>query len=137
MFLMCKNYLDFLFSTAITYTTKYSSAMFKFWLQVAARAGMPVTLHLILLNVYNSVKAPENRGFSYIEVWMFGAHFPICLALFEYGFILFLKKTAKKLPDKFGMTEDEKIKRLDFFTILFSFCFFVLFNLIYWTILSL
>ena len=35
--------------------------------------GLLVTLHLISSNVYNSLNAPQKRGFSYIEVWMIGA----------------------------------------------------------------
>ena len=99
--------------------------------------GMPVTLHLISLNVYNSVKAPVSRGFTHIEVWMFLSHFPICLALMEFGFILFLKKTNKKLPDKFGSTDEEKIKTLDFGTMIFGFMFFVFFTFLYWIVLLL
>ena len=59
--------------------------------------GMIVTLYLISANVYNSVEAPDGRGFSYIEIWMVGTQFPILLALCEYGYILCLKKYEKKL----------------------------------------
>ena len=96
---------------------------------------MPVTLHLISLNVYNSVKAPANRGFTNIEIWMFLSHFPICLAMMEFAFILFLKKTARKLPEKFGATDDEKFKTLDFGTMIFGFIFFSTFSLFYWIFL--
>ena len=58
--------------------------------------GMIVTLYLISTNVYNSVDAPQDRGFSNIEVWMIGAQFPIILALCQYGFVLYLKKHANK-----------------------------------------
>jgi hypothetical protein len=44
---------------------------------VPGRLGLLVTLDLIFANVYNSVKGPENRGFSYIEVWMVGMQIPI------------------------------------------------------------
>ena len=54
--------------------------------------GMIVTLYLISANVYNSVNAPSGRGFSYIEIWIIGAQFPILLALCEYGIILYYKK---------------------------------------------
>ena len=57
---------------------------------------MIVTLYLISAIVYNAVDAPRARGFSNIEVWMLGAQFPILLALFEYGFVLYLKKYANK-----------------------------------------
>ena len=59
---------------------------------------MILTLFLISANVYNSVEAPDGRGFSYIEVWMVGTQFPILLALCEYGFVLYLKKVEEKLP---------------------------------------
>ena len=97
---------------------------------------MIVTLHLISVNVYNSVNAPANRGFSYIEVWMFGAHCPIFLALCEYGFVLYLKKIAKTSPDDSGSKEklDEKIKKFDFIMMAVSFVFFALFTSIYWII---
>ena len=96
--------------------------------------GMIVTLHLISVNVYNSVNAPANRGFSYIEVWMFGAHCPIFMALFEYGLVLYLKKIAS--PNDSGSKEklDEKIKKFDFIMMAVSFVFFVLFSSIYWII---
>ena len=58
--------------------------------------AMILTLYLISSNVYNAVDAPNGRGFSNIEIWMFGAQFPILLALFEYGFVLYLKKNDEK-----------------------------------------
>ena len=60
--------------------------------QVPGRMGLLVTLHLISSNVYNSLNAPQKRGFSYIEVWMIGAQGVILMALLEYGFILAWKK---------------------------------------------
>ena len=80
--------------------------------------GMIVTLYLISANVYSSVEAPKARGFSYIEVWMIGTQFPILLALFEYGLILYWKKMAKNAGDQAEVESkqklDKKIKRLDF-----------------------
>ena len=49
---------------------------------VPGRMGLLVTLFLISSNVYNSLKGPQNRGFSYIEVWLIGAHGTILLAIF-------------------------------------------------------
>ena len=60
--------------------------------QVPGRLGLLVTLYLIATNVYNSVKAPPKRGFSYIEIWMIGVQIPMLAALIEYGFLLALKK---------------------------------------------
>ena len=93
--------------------------------------GMILTLYLISANVYNSVDATENMGFSYIEIWMLGTQFPILLALFEYGFVLYLKKIAKQ--DEPNL--DDKIKWLDFITMIISFVCFITFASLYWIIL--
>ena len=104
--------------------------------------GMIVTLYLISANVYNSVEAPNNRGFSYIEIWMIGSQIPILFALFEYGFILYLKKIAKKSDNCLNVLNfneaksdmDEKIKKLDFAAMIFSFFYLVSFASGYWMI---
>ena len=96
--------------------------------------GMIVTLYLISANVYNSVDAPKNRGFSYIEIWMLGTQFPILLALFEYGFVLYLKKVAKVSDQNQTTSFGAKIKMLDLVTMLVSFCCFIMFTLIYWIV---
>ena len=53
---------------------------------------MLVTVDLIATNVYNSVKAPAQRGLSYIEIWMLGIQIPILVGIFEYGILLAMKK---------------------------------------------
>ena len=93
--------------------------------------GMIVTLYLISANVYNSVDAPKNRGFSYIEVWMFGTQFPILVALLEYGFVLLLKKVIKLSDENETKIFEEKIKKLDLATMIFSLCSFMMFASIY------
>ena len=127
---------------------------------------MIVTLYLISCIVYNAVDAPKDRGFSNIEVWMLGTQFPILLALFEYGVVLYLKRHTKReqnqveimnldpnqvqtlthdqttahdknqvqtiTPDDQGAELDERIKRLDSATMIFSFLFFITFALVYW-----
>ena len=105
--------------------------------------GMIVTLYLISENVYNSVDAPKGRGFSYIEVWKLGTQMPILLALCEYGLILHLKKIAKKsngtnqTMDQKDSEEnlDERIKKLDYATMIFSLFYITGFASLYWIIL--
>ena len=105
---------------------------------------MIVTLYLISANVYNSVDAPHNRGFSYIELWMIGSQFPILLALFEYGFVLYLKKVNHDVEDENQRMEpnnqksnlNKKIQCLDFATMIISFFLFVIFASLYWIILQ-
>ena len=50
--------------------------------------GLLVTLFLISSNVYGSLKAPQTRGFSYLEVWMVGVNGINLLAIIEYGIVL-------------------------------------------------
>ena len=159
--------------------------------KVPGRMGMIVTLYLISANVYNSVEAPNDRGFSYIELWMVGTQIPILLALCEYGFVLYLKKVETKLaknqatkkrqlcstimkfkslrccrirtrpstapsmsldqpnnplPTELNESQmlnldipqpdlDERIKKLDFATMIFSFIYFITFVSLYLTVL--
>ena len=110
--------------------------------------GMILTLYLISANVYNSVDTSESMGFSYIDIWMLGTNFPILFGLCEYGFILYLKKVAKKSDlDHNQMmnnnnTEvsnsdfDDNIKKLDFAAMIFSFSSFITFAALYWIILG-
>ena len=112
--------------------------------KVPGRMGMIVTLYLISANVYNAVDAPQGRGFSNVEVWMIGAQIPILLALWEYGFILYLKKHANKAQNQVqAMTADDqavqlddRIKQMDSVTMIISFLFFTTFALVYWITLS-
>ena len=139
--------------------------------------GMIVTLYLISASVYNSVEAPNDRGFSYIELWMIGTQLPILLAFCEYGVVLYLKKVEQTSMMKFNSLRccrrrslpstapsmklkrsnlpsphelnanqmlnldnpkpdlDERIKRLDFATMLFSLIYFITFVLLYLTVL--
>ena len=102
--------------------------------------GMIVTLYLISTNVYNSVEAPNVRGFSYIEIWMIGTQIPILIALLEYGFILYLKKVVKKSGTQTEILQsgnqerilDDKIRKLDFATMIISFLYFTIFASLYW-----
>ena len=118
---------------------------FYLYVKVPGRMGMIVTLYLISANVYNSVEANKNRGFSFIEVWMIGTQIPILLALCEYGFILYLKKVSKEKDSQIHIMNidkprpclDEKIKKLDFAAMVFSMFYFIIFSCIYRIIISL
>ena len=102
--------------------------------------GMIVTLYLISTNVYNSVEAPTGKGFSYIELWMIGTQIPILLSLVEYGFVLHWKKSVAKANDgiqplnqnKSRPDLDERIKMIDYMTLIISFLYFVSFTVFYW-----
>ena len=115
------------------------------FLKVPGRMGMILLLYLISTNVYNSIEAPSQRGFSYIEVWQIGVQFPILVAICEYGFVLFLKKGGFKSAtcddetlQSFGVNVnlDNKIRKLDYITMIFNFVFLMLFVTLYWCILS-
>ena len=72
---------------------------------------------------------------------MIGTQIPILLALCEYGFILYLKRKtlitenqAMNLEET-GENLDDKIRKLDYGTMVFSFIYLVLFVSLYWIIL--
>ena len=107
--------------------------------------GLLVTLFLISTNFYESLQAPQTRGFSYIEVWMFGTQSIILLAIFEYSFILAWKKhrkskaevTSKQFNRKSRVKSDEqKIQMVDKFTFLASIFLLTTFNIYYWCIIN-
>ena len=115
---------------------------------VPGRLGLLVTLDLIFANVYNAIKAPESRGFSYIEIWMVGMQIPIIVAILEYALLLtmkrFMKPTTTKLIEvqqanildlqKPPNTFDDFSKRLDKWTMIVCCLYIVLFTAIYWVV---
>ena len=97
--------------------------------QVPGRMGLLVTLYLITFNVYvstSSTIAPPNRGFSYIEVWMFGVLVTISFAIMEYFFILaYIRK------NRYTKSYDV-IEKIDFGSLVFNLTFFTSFVIFYW-----
>ena len=108
-----------------------------------------MTLDLIATNVYNSVKAPTKRGFSYIEIWMIGVQIPILLGIFEYAILLALKKywqgnfkktvivssqgSAKRMPSNDIISNWEDLeRRIDKCTFVSALLFIIIFNIFYW-----
>ena len=95
--------------------------------------GLLVTLYLISANTFNSMKAPLNRGFSYVEIWAVGVQIPILMAIFEYGVVLGMMKYKK--GDEIDKIElAYKIKKIDMWSLVASGIFIILFDIIYWTI---
>ena len=100
--------------------------------------GLVVTLFLITVNVYNSVDASPNRGFSYIELWMVGMQLPIIVAIVEYIVILGLTRYLKyKDTSRIYATENFKrnldwILYADVITFTVSIIYYVLFFILYW-----
>ena len=86
--------------------------------------GMLVTLYLMQMNTYNSIKAPQNRGFSYVEIWFVGIQAPIFLAILEYGILLGIKKFW---PDK-----ELVFKNVDLSMLILSTIYLLGFNVFYW-----
>ena len=105
-------------------------SMFSFFIKpeaVPGRMGLIITLYLILINTFTSIKAPESRGFSYIELWFIGAQVPIVWALLEYGIILAIlrRKESKSMT--------KSIYRADQFSFMASMFYFCIFNYYYWS----
>jgi hypothetical protein len=115
---------------------------------VPGRLGLLVTLDLIFANVYNAIKAPESRGFSYIEIWMVGMQIPIIVGILEYALLLTMKRFMKPATTKImevqqanildlkkpPPTFDDFSKRFDRSTFIGCAIYIVLFTAIYWIV---
>ena len=91
--------------------------------QLAGRMGMMVTLSLISTNSYNSLDAPEDRGISFLEIWMLGTHFPVLFAIVEYGVILSMDKSKADMKD---------YMKWDNISLLIFTCYQIIFQFMYW-----
>ena len=102
---------------------------------ISGRMGMLITLYLIQMNTYNSVKAPPKRGFSSIEEWFVGMQAPILIAILEYGILLALKKFFSQINFMWKQINLEMIfKRVDLFSFLACTIYIALFTISYFSV---
>ena len=94
--------------------------------------GLLITSYLITCNVYGSVEAPPNRGFSYIDIWATGIQCNILMAIIEFTCIIAMKRTNIKQNISSKKNVDDVAGIIDFISLITSFIFFCLFNLVYW-----
>ena len=103
---------------------------------VPGRLGLLLTVFLIITNNYNSVNAPADRGFSFIEIWMVGIYLQILFAIFEYSYLIVQNRNKVMAID--SSEEHVSIKKLskelDRKAMLASLVYFVLFQFTYWSI---
>ena len=95
--------------------------------------GLIVTLFLIMINTYANVKAPQSRGFSYIEIWYAGIQIPIVFAFLEYGAILqIIKKNDLNFRVKSGKYSiGDIVSKVDEVSFIVSLLYFIIFNIIH------
>lgn len=96
--------------------------------QVAGRMGLLVSLSLVMINSYNSVDAPINRGFSTIEAWFVGTLAPVLFGLMEYGLVLSLQKLGKLSI----LNSSTLFKSIDLISLALATVYFIFFNLYFW-----
>ena len=97
---------------------------------ISGRMGMLITLYLIQMNTYNSVKAPPKRGFSSIEEWFVGMQAPILIAILEYGILLALKKFFSRKHFDLEMI----FKKVDLFSFLACTIYIAFFTISYFSV---
>lgn len=103
--------------------------------QVPGRLGLLITLCLIMINTYNSVDAPRNRGFSTIETWFVGTLAPILFALVEYGLVLALLKYGDCIADiceSIGFSSKSLMKFIDFISLILTVAYIICFSMYFW-----
>ena len=122
---------------------------------IPGRMGLLITVLLVLINLFNSIKVPPATSPNALDVWMLSCVFFVTLALVAYAFLLYLKLSPTKQPsmkiiDVKSIIEtrnpgspsktqivgqehlNEKLAHLDrIFLVIFP-LLFILFNLIYW-----
>ena len=125
---------------------------------IPGRMGLLITLLLVLINLFNSIKSPPATSPSALAIWILACIFFVTFALVAYASLLYFKTTLTKRSMKTvadvkpffkprdmnnpvkpqlngGLTQeqlDKKLTRLDHsFLIIFP-VIFVLFNAIYW-----
>ena len=93
---------------------------------------------MISSNIYGSLEAPKQRGFSFLEFWVLGTQGIILLAILEYGIILGWKKYGKEnvVDPKTGKWFDEKcldntFKLVDLISFIFSLLIIFIFIISY------
>ena len=105
---------------------------------VPGRMGLLLTVFLIITNSYNSIKAPVDRGFSFIEIWMIGIYYQILFAIIEYAYLM--AKNRNKVMEMYPNVEQDRIKeqskKLDQKAMIFSLIYFILFQCTYWSIVN-
>ena len=100
---------------------------------VAGRMGLLITLVLVLINLFVKCtqESPNADSFTSVSTWITFCIFMICLAISEYGCILFVNHCSRYFSKEkrnrtvvFGYTD----------TIFLLICIFlfVTFNIIYW-----
>ena len=104
---------------------------------VPGRMGMLITLYLILVNTYNNVEAPDDRGLSKIEQWYLSLQAAIITAIVEYGIILAMKMFHIPTMEKckfFGkpMSRTSLFKTMDAIFFIISSLYFIILNVCYW-----
>ena len=103
---------------------------------VPGRLGLLLTVFLIITNNYNSIKAPDDRGFSFIEIWMVGIYLQILFAIIEYAYLM--AKNRKKVMTMYPNAEQDRVKELsqmlDQKAVIFSLIYFFIFQCAYWSI---
>ena len=103
---------------------------------VPGRMGLLVTLVLVMINIFISMEIPNTDSYTSVSIWMIFCIIFICVAFWEYGFILmvnhyhyfFLNCTRKK---KYG--NSLMIAKVDSTFSLICMSLFLIFNIIFWS----
>ena len=103
---------------------------------VPGRMGLLLSVFLIITNNYNSINAPADRGFSFIEIWMVGIYLQILFAIFEYSYLIVQNrnKVMAMDPNEEHVNIKKLSNQLDQNSIIFSLIYFILFQCTYWLI---
>ena len=97
--------------------------------------GLLITIFLIITNIYNSVNAPKDRGFSFIEMWILGIDFQVLAAIIEYSYVILQKR--KRISAMYNNATEEsnyesRLTMIDRNALIASSAYFIMFQAIFW-----
>ena len=119
----------------------FLSIIYIFIWKAADRMAMVLTISLISSTIYVAIEAPPKRGMSYIEIWIIGMQIPTLVAIFETGFVLIKYRQQQKIQETVQtMNVNENtpksidIRLYDIVTGGILIAYFLLFQIIYWSV---
>ena len=101
---------------------------------IPGRIALLVTILLCMTNIFINVtsKSPNTKSINSISAWIMACVFFVYSALLEYGCILLYKYLTRSF--NVALSAKKFLTHVDLVCLSISFCAFILFNLIFWSV---
>ena len=101
---------------------------------IPGRIALLVTILLCMTNIFINVtsKSPNTKSINSISAWIMACVFFVYSALLEYGCILLYKYLTRSF--NVALSAKKFLTHVDLVCLSISFCSFIVFNLIFWSV---